>query len=233
MNKGPFTFIFSTIFLLSASVVSAQSVDIIWQGDGYTPPFYKGRTAWSYQSGIILTAIPHGLGNPKSLNYEWVQNGTVLGEVSGVGRNTLSFSDTILSKPQEIEIRIISSKDDTLAKSSTIITPVAPSLLVYEDNPLYGFLFHREVGDTYRMGDAEVTLTAFPLFFVAEDMEDRMLSYKWSSNAGGSETRSSVTYRAPEGKGGSSNISLRTSSSVFVMQSASKNFLIQFGNENE
>src|SRR3990167_742525 len=98
----------STIYFLLTTVVLAQSVDILWQGDTYTPPFYKGKSLWSNQSRITFVAIPQGLGNPASLNYKWTKNGTVLGNINGIGKNTLSFTDSILSRPQTIRVDILS-----------------------------------------------------------------------------------------------------------------------------
>ena len=66
MKKIVFLF---AIYSLLFTVVNAQSVDLLWQGETYVPPFYKGKSLWSDQSRITLFAIPQGLGNPANLNY--------------------------------------------------------------------------------------------------------------------------------------------------------------------
>ncbi len=152
--------------LVPAFGASAQEVDILWQGETYTPPFYEGRTLWSNQSRITLVAIPQGLGNPASLNYKWIKNGTVLGNINGVGRNYLSFVDTVLSRPQTIEVEIIGGDRGVLAKGSVYVVPRLPALAVYENSPLYGLMFHKEISE-YDMQNPEVVLAAFPLFFTA------------------------------------------------------------------
>ena len=63
-------------FLLSTTHVFAQSVDLLWQGNGYVPPFYQGRTIWSKQSGVTVLALTQGLGNPSNLYFKWSKNGT-------------------------------------------------------------------------------------------------------------------------------------------------------------
>ncbi|MBI2086782.1 MAG: hypothetical protein HYT69_01260 [Candidatus Zambryskibacteria bacterium] len=220
-------FILTFYFLiLTPAIAFAQSVDILWQGEGYTPPFYYGRTLWSSQSRITLVAVPQGLGNSTALNYKWSRNGTVLGSISGVGKNTLSFVDSVLSKSQAIKIEIVSSEGDTLAQSSTVITPVSPSLLVYENSPLYGFMFHREVGGNYILREPEVTFDTFPLFFSASD-----IAYQWGTNSGKSSTESSATYRAPEEGSGEAFISIEVKSANKILQSAKKSFLVKFGND--
>src|SRR3989344_2819964 len=93
-------------YLSLVSSAHAQSVDILWQGEVYTPPFYQGKTFWSKQSRIPLVAIPQSLGNPANLTYKWTKNGTVLGNVNGVGKNSIYFVDSILSKGKTIEVEI-------------------------------------------------------------------------------------------------------------------------------
>jgi len=225
-------FLSSVCFLLFTSPVFGQSVDIIWQGESYVPPFYEGRTLWSHQSQITLVAIPQDLGNPTSLNYKWSRNGTVLGNSNGVGRNSLTLVDSILSKPQTIKIEIVSAGGNTAAQSSIIITPRPPELLVYEENPLHGFMFHREIGVGYALREREITFGVFPLFFNVFGRADSNVSYVWRTNAGSSGTGPSAIYRAPESEGGSSRISIDAENAREILQSASKSFLVEFGNEN-
>lgn len=221
-----FGFLLIIFFALFPGTALSQSVDLLWHGDGYVPPFYKGRTLWSSQSTITLVAIPHGLGSSANLDFRWSRNGTVLGSLSGAGKNTLNLTDTVLSKTQNITIEIVSDDNETLAVNSASITPAAQSALVYENNPLYGYLFHREVSRTYPLKDEEVTFTAFPLLFNTESLD-----YQWRTNAGRAETSRSVTYRVPEGGSGRASISLNISNVEKILQSASRNFLVEFGEE--
>lgn len=231
MRKFYISFITLLLFLPTLQA-RAQSIDILWQGEAYTPPFYEGRTLWSSQSRVTLFAIPQGLGNASTLTYKWTKNGTVLGNISGVGRNTLSFTDSVVSKPQIIKVDIIGADKSTLATASINITPVRPSLLVYENNPLYGFMFNKETSGVYKLIAKEITFSAFPLFFSVNDRSNSRISYEWRTNSGGVETKNTVTYRAPEDSKGSSNISLRATSKNEILQTADKKFLIEFGNQN-
>lgn len=220
------------LLLLTSNSVNAQTVDLLWQGDSYTPPFYKGRALWSKQSRITLVAIPHGLGNPANLNYKWTKTGTVLGNINGVGKNTMSFTDSILSRPQVIRVDIVDSDKKILATASTAIAPLSPSLVIYENNPLYGFMFNKEMSGVYDLKNKEVTFSAFPFFFSAYDRIDPVLSYEWRTNAGGVERANSVTYRVPEGNvSGSSVVRVKTANGDKITQSANRNFSIKFGNE--
>ena len=221
----------SCFLILDSNPAHAQSVDILWQGETYTPPFYKGKTLWSNQSSINFVAIPQGLGSPANLDYKWTKNGTVLGNASGVGRNYLPFIDPILSRTQTIKVDIVSNEKGLLASASVSVTPIPPTLVVYENNPLYGLMFHRETTGVHELQGREITFTAFPFFFSILDRRDNTVGYEWQTNVEGVETRNSVTYRTPDNVSGSSPVSVRASNKDKIMQSANQSFLIQFGEE--
>jgi len=218
-------------YLSLVSSAHAQSVDILWQGEVYTPPFYQGKTFWSKQSRVTLVAIPQGLGNTANLNYKWTKNGTVLGNINGIGRNYLSFVDSILSRPQTIEVAIVSGSGNVLAKTSTLIVPITPALAVYESNPLYGFMFHKEVGEIYDIQGQEVTFAMFPLFVSALGRVDNVLNYRWETNGKTTGSANSATYRIPENVSGSSKIVVNFSNTKEITQRANKSFLVQFENQ--
>src|SRR3989344_1441328 len=108
----------SCLLFFLPTLVSAQSVDLLWQGETYTPPFFEGRSLWSNQSRVTIVAVPQGLGNASALNYRWTKNDTVLGSLSGVGKSLLSLKDTILSKPQTIKVEVVSG-ERVLASATT------------------------------------------------------------------------------------------------------------------
>jgi len=211
--------------------LQAQTVDLLWRGDTYTPPFYKGRTLWSNQSRISFVALPHGLGNPQSLSYKWTKDGTVLGNINGVGKNTLTFVDSVFSRPQVVKVDILSSdKKSVLATASVLVSPIPPLLTIYENNPLYGFMFHRETTGTFGLSEKEVTFTAFPLFFSASSRLDNTMAYEWKTNVGtDAETNNSVTYRSPDNAAGASEVQVSASMADKIMQTAHNNFLVKFG----
>ena len=220
----------TSYFLLPTSV-DAQSVDLLWQGETYTPPFYEGKALWSKQSSITLVAIPTGLGSQASLNYRWTKNGTVLGSISGVGKSSITFTDSILSRPQTVQVDIVSANGALLASASTLVIPISPTLLVYENDPLYGFLFNRAVSGESKLEKREVTFGAFPLFFSA-NRNNNILNYVWDTNTGAENTTSSVTYRTPDDASGTAQVSVRVRHPNLITQDARTNFKIQFDNRS-
>lgn len=224
--------LFLTILFLSPIFfIHAQEVDLLWQGDTYTSPFYQGRALWSNQSVITLAAIPRGFGNPASLFYKWTRNGTVLGNISGIGKNSLSFSDSIISRPQTFKVDILSNDERVLATASVFIAPISPALAVYENNPLYGFMFHREISGTHKLQDQEVTYTAFPFFYSVFSRANNNINYEWRTNTGGKENTNSVTYRIPDNTSGISQIQVHAVNVDKILQDSNKSFLVEFGNQ--
>jgi len=219
---------FVAAILLLPSLAFAQSVDIIWQGETYVPPFYQGLPLWSQQSEITFVAMPEGVENPETINYTWLRNGVVLGLVSGPGKNSLSFLDTIFSKPITVEVEIYSDSDEFIAADSVSLSPREPSLLVYEKSPLYGFLFNREGVLGYRFEESEKTFAAFPFSFSTSSKDGSELLYRWGSAP---SQGSLATYRIPENSSGLSRIILNAENTNFLKQRSSADFLVQFGQE--
>lgn len=209
-------------------------VDLLWQGDTYTPPFYKGMPLWSDQSMITFVAIPHVADssgntiNPKSLIYRWSKDGTVLGYNSGANQNSLSIVDSILSLPTTISVDVMTDQNTVVASASRRVAPASVSLLVYEDNPLYGILFNKAIVDGFSPKNKEFSFVASPFFFSATDRSASSLTYMWQTGGGPTETGSSVTYRIPDTNSGSASVSLEVKNSIKFTQDTSTSFPVQF-----
>src|SRR3989344_1794163 len=94
----------TTTVTLSASLSSGQQiqktlslvpadVDLILEARSYTHPFYKGRSLPPPNAPITLVAVPHFKStggqrlSDRNLIYTWRDGVTVLGNLSGTGRN--------------------------------------------------------------------------------------------------------------------------------------------------
>jgi hypothetical protein len=222
-----------------STVIIPSSIDLLWQGNTYTPPFYKGLSLWSKQSLLTLLAVPQvgGAGlvslNSKNLIYKWILNGNILGGASGVGKNSLVLSDTILSLTKNISVEVYTDQDTIAGTASISLSPASPKLLVYENNPLYGFMFNNEVGDKFVLNKEEITFANFPYFFSTPSRSSDVMSYMWKTNAGDlREGTSQVTFRTNSNEAGESNVHSEAQHDKIILQGASKDFLVQFGNQN-
>jgi len=227
------TVIFYILFISFPAPAFTQAVDIIWQGNVYAPPFYEGKALWSNQSLVTLVAIPQGLGNPDDLTYRWTKNGTVLGEISGIGRESMSFQDSIFSKPQIVKVEVLSVDEQILSETSITLVPIRSELLVYESNPLLGHMFHQEVVEKFKMKDDEVTFAAFPLYMSTTVRDGENLIYSWLTNGGEVGVDNSVTFRSPDSGSGSANIILGLKNNLLIMPDITRSFLVQFGESDE
>lgn len=221
--------------VLGIEAQTTNSVDLLWQAETYTPPFYEGRALWSSESHITFVAIPHISGtDPSSLYYRWSQDGTVLGSSSGINKRSLSFSDSVLSLRTEVRVDIMPGiGKGVLASASVSLKPIVPRVIVLEKHPLYGLMFHRPVGSSFDLVSDEVTFSAIPLFAAVSARTVPALSYTWTTNNGDIRNGNTVTYRVPKNASGSSSIRLRTTNTRVLSQPQEKSFTVQFDNEND
>ncbi len=82
----------------------------------------------------------------------------------------------------DIEVEVSSPSETFLAIKRISIKPVEPRLVLYEDHPLYGFMFHRAARGSYVLPRDEVTLFASPYHFTAPTPASDRLAYDWKLN---------------------------------------------------
>ncbi len=227
------------INITKSITLKPADVDLLWQGRGYAPPLYKGRNLWANQGFLTLIAIPHVVnssGSELSLNnfvYRWTKNGEILGGISGRGKNSLTFADSVLNLPQDLSVEVFDG--NALVASKTITLHAQnPKVLVYENNPLLGYMFNYESGSGFNLNKPEVTFASFPFFFSALTRFDPSLSFGWSSSkTTNSESTNEIVYRIPENTKGTSYIKSIVKNNTQMLQGGSRDFLVQFGSNNE
>ena len=219
--------------------IQPASVDLIWQSDSYVPPFYKGKALFSLQNRITFIALPHMTGpggdeiNPKNLIYKWTKNGTVQEESSGFAKNTYAFTPTVLSRPLTVSVEVTSPDSPGVGEARILATPGNPQIVLYKKNPLYGIEFQRALSGTVDMGsEKEIAVIGVPFFFGTTYSSDPDLSYNWSINRNaindGLKTTTRI-FRQKEGASGRSNISLSIENGKKILQVASGELYLEFG----
>lgn len=221
--------------LIPISGIHAEGeVDLIWEANTFTPPFYEGLPLWSNESSITLTAIPNLPNiNPNSIIYRWSKNGTILGSLSGVNKNSLSFKDTVLSPPVKVTIDLfLENGSSPIGSATVLLKPTPPKLLIFENNPLYGFMMNKTIRNTFTIREDEVTFSAVPLFSTVSKRTAAAFDYTWLTNTGENRSGNSVTYRAPDGASGSASVTIRAIDSKIIAQPKEVSFLIKFNEQN-
>lgn len=162
--------------------IKIGELDLLWQANTHTPPFYRGKALPTEGSSIIITALPQGWGPTGSLIYEWKRNFKNLPGLSGVGKNSISFSFTDISNEENIGIKVSTSKGEVLAEKLMTIKIREPEIVLYEESPLEGTLSQKALSlvRKIQLSQPEIVIRAEPYFFLKPTINS--LSYEWTMN---------------------------------------------------
>ena len=194
------------------TTVAAQEIDFLWRAHSYTPPFYLGRSLAPSAGFVSITAMPYmadidgNIIDPRDLVYTWSQEGVVLGNASGFGKQTIVLENgQIEERPLHLRLKV-SSKDNTVASEESVLIPLTePDILFYENSPLRGVQY-QSIMRSADLGGNELVLRAEPYFFSRDDVDNDKLLYKWSMNGSSIEETSvqqknELILRRSEGEG--------------------------------
>ena len=175
----------------SASVIATvipTSIDLLWESDSYVPPFYGGRALPSAGSRVRLVALPHfvrpGGGEipADQIVFTWTKDSEVLGGSSGRGKSSITADGPTLFGTEPIVVGA-GCVDGTIAGQALVRIPdTEPRLILYENHPLFGVLYHKALGATTFVPNNEMSFTAVPYFASAASSGDAGLQYKWRVN---------------------------------------------------
>lgn len=222
--------------------IKPTSVDLVWESEGFVPPFYKGKSLFSYQNKVTITAIPHITNangqeiSASNMVYKWTKDGSAITGASGFGKNSYSFVPSIISRPFTIEVNVSTTDSDGAGYASLYMAPSDPFILFYRKDPLYGIEFQRALFGNMGLGDLkEITVVGLPIFFGTTNSNSSDLTYKWAVNGStinSGPALSTQVFRQNGDVSGTSNISLSVENSNKILQYASNNFYLTFGNNN-
>jgi hypothetical protein len=223
-------------FLAESSFVPA-GVNLLWEGVGYTPPFYKGKTLVTYGGVIKVIAIPefyssNGALVPRDrLIYNWEKNGKLLLGASGVGKSSVKvYQDSLLRGEEVVTVEIRDPETNAITRSSISVTPRKSIVALYEESPALGRLYNRALSGRYTLNKQELTLMAEPFFMTLAGRDDRAATYRWKQNGFllVNDARSSITIQNAGPEAAASVISVDTSSNAFMLQGGSSAFTLGF-----
>lgn len=222
--------------------VKPTSVDIIWESEGFVPPFYKGKSLFSYQNKITIIAIPHITNKDgqeimtNKMVYSWAKDGSALTEASGFGKNSFSFIPSVISRPFTIEVTVSATDSDGVGYANIYLAPSDPFILFYRKDPLYGIGFQKALqGNIGLGGSKEIATVGIPMFFGTTKATSADLIYKWSINGSpinNGQPPSTQVFRQNGDVSGTSKISLSIESNNKILQYASNSFNLVFEKNN-
>lgn len=235
VNAGPAggsVKIIARVRALDGSIYSKElrlrpaEVTLLWQSEGYAPPFYRGKALAPFEGRVTVVALPlftreDGTSiNPRDLIYSWSENDEPVAESSGAGKNSFVFRGRVPIRPVDVSV-VVTSRDKTLvAEARDSISTQPPALLFYENHPRYGIRFNRAISSRVVLEEDELKLSAVPFFFETPARDGGNLRYEWMLNfqARTSETASSITLRRAGDAGGESVVSLTAQEGTHLFQ---------------
>lgn len=215
--------------LVATRTVLPAEVDLLWETDSYVPPLYQGKRLASSGTQVRAEALPRFLRpdgtriSTKDIIFTWRKNDAVIPSVSGRGKSSALFSAPELFGSDTITVEAASVDNSLLGAASVIVPSRNPFVLLYEEHPLFGTIFHRALGEESRLPDTEATFTAAPFFAGAATADDSRLSYAWRVNrtsiTSDESTPSRITINA-DGSDGTARIELTVNHSADIVMNA-------------
>lgn len=162
-------------------VISPLDIDLLWEADTYTPPFYKGKALPTHQSMVRTTAIPFfsGTTSPSGFIYNWTMDRTTkMG--GGLGKNSITIPAAWSGSKVTVGVEATDFGMIKAGEKYLNIKSVEPMVAFYEIHPLMGVRWNKEVSSVASSG--EFRARAIPYFFANEDRRDGKLLYTWKQD---------------------------------------------------
>jgi hypothetical protein len=192
-DLGDATIVRAVVTSLDGETVSIQrtirpaEVDILWEAKSYAPPLYQGKHLVS-SAGVrvqALARLARANGStipPNDIVYTWRRNGALVASASGRGKSQAEFPSPLLFGRDTIAVEAASLDGSLTATASVTIASSNPLLVLYQQHPLFGVLYHQAVQDQSVVPDTEATFAAVPYFAPIEVPTDSALTYSWRVN---------------------------------------------------
>jgi len=216
----------------SMSVISKKirivptEVEIMWESiNGYTPPFYKGKTLPASGGKIKAVAIPNtktirsGTG---SMSYTWKNNDETNLEASGYNKNSYTFKNSLFEDKSEITVIASSINGDYGAERTIQIPMYKPGLIFYKKSPTEGVLYNLALNKESIMQEDEITIVAEPYFTSFLNNENNFIfSWKINNNIIQTPAKKNELTMRPTSRGGYANVSLTIENTKELFQKIS------------
>lgn len=216
-----------------------STVTMLWEAGTTVPPWYKGKALYSAGSSLTVMALPQVILNGKTvtsnnLGFQWSRNGTPVPEISGKGRNLISFEGNQLLSGETLRVDV-TINGAVIAQGQITIPATTPTVVMYERDPLRGVLYDSAFPDSVTLTENEIAIQAQPFYFSKNSLSDGQLQYAWKLNGadiiGPDSARGTLTLRqSGTGKGSAAlQVELQNTDPSKFVQSARDAVRILFG----
>ena len=231
------TLILSLIFTANFAY-AANTVDLIWEGETYTPTFYVGRPRPTAGNLARVVAVPTVAQSGKSLAvsqliFRWVKDFNPIQSASGLGKNVLEYRADPNGAPSAISVEVSTEQGDKLAEARVIINLAKPKLVLYRVEPLTNPDRARALTSITPINSSETTLLAQPFFFSRLDFANRNLAFDWRVNSASAPTQREdtrlFTVAAANQDEGQAPLTVTARNTGLPPQTASRTITLGFG----
>ncbi len=212
-----------------------QDLDILWEAETYTPPFYRGKALPSSEAYITFFALPHFFVSgkklaPTELTYTWKINNKILSDFSGLGKTSIRIKGPELFSKMEVEVAVSNRTGSTSQNKKLTIEPIFPELIFYREDALEGTNYAKVLENPAKFGEGEVGVRVEPYFFSLSEIN--FLDYAWRVNGFLSkqyEKSRVVVFRNREGQEkGRVSVSLEVQNQKNVGQISKASAMLEF-----
>ncbi len=218
----------------SQEVVLVSDVALVWEGETYTPPLYKGRALVPAGAAVRLLALPTipktdgSLYTNDELTYEWSINGAYAPSEVGRGLESVTLSTPQPFDAFRVGIKIRDPAGEVRVLRTFDVPRSSARLLYYIDSPLFGILHEQALGRTYSMSSQQEVLVVEPYFIETDSRAGKNVVYEWTIGGQEIPARGSIVL-APQGSAASTaRVVTRVNNSETSFQSAQQETTIRF-----
>lgn len=193
--------------------VNPSEVTILWEAvDGYTPPFYRGKSFVSAEGIIRAVAIPNTnttKSGKKNITYTWKTDTDTLQNASGYNKDSYIFKNDVLHSKENVTVIASAISGQYSATNSITIPIVSPKIIFYKKSPTEGILFNQALVGETNITEDEATIVAVP-YYLALAGNENDFTYSWQINGADIATPSKKTELSiqPTERGGYATINV-------------------------
>jgi hypothetical protein len=221
-------------------IFQANDVDFLISADTYIPPFYKGMAYPSHGSNIRIIAMPSVYDNQgnlidsSNLIYSWSKKDKAMNNSSGFGKNSVTIKADDVASSVSMGLEIKSLSGESKVKKTFEVQINSPKLLLYENKPLTGIQYQKNLSGDFNLSQDEFNLVAEPFFFSNQSLTDSKVNFTWTMNGKdiSNNNERSVTLRQNTGSTGQTLVQVNANDSDNFMSNITKGLNIIFGQKS-
>lgn len=176
----------SSTFYKKVSIFPS-TVDVFFEVlDGYTPPFYKGKTIPVSQSQLKAVAVSNltdsnnNIISKNSISFNWEVDGSRVPQSEGLGKDMVLFGNGTLDGSNVASVSI--SHNGKGADKAIVVTPSSPEVLFYKNLTRTGNTYNRAIRDNETINESNLTVVAEPFFVKKNFKANNLFQATWTVN---------------------------------------------------